>query len=59
MNSFVVIAALPADIFSGGWKLLMFPALGLAPGFKLEPSFSRKFPTFLKRASPLQAMKAI
>ncbi|MDR2677796.1 MAG: hypothetical protein LBB26_04560 [Puniceicoccales bacterium] len=59
MNSFTVPAAFTADIFSGGWKLRMFPAPGLTPGFKLEPPFLWEFPASLGRASLSPAAKAV
>ncbi|MDR2677701.1 MAG: hypothetical protein LBB26_04045 [Puniceicoccales bacterium] len=52
MKSNTVTAA-AADIFDHNRGLQMSPIQGLTPGLKLEPSFSRKFPTFLERASPL------
>ncbi|MDR2677271.1 MAG: hypothetical protein LBB26_01755 [Puniceicoccales bacterium] len=42
-----------ANIFDDAWELQKFPIPKLTPGFKLEPPFSREFPAFLGRASPL------
>ncbi|MDR2676953.1 MAG: hypothetical protein LBB26_00040 [Puniceicoccales bacterium] len=59
MKNATIIHTFPRDIFNGDWGLQMFPALGLPPDFKREPSFLREFPTFLERASPLPAAKAV
>ncbi|MDR2677776.1 MAG: hypothetical protein LBB26_04445 [Puniceicoccales bacterium] len=59
MKSIADTTAPMTDVFYGDWKLQTFPVHGLTPGFKLEPPFLRGFPTFLGRASPLPAAKAI
>ncbi|MDR2677015.1 MAG: hypothetical protein LBB26_00400 [Puniceicoccales bacterium] len=48
-----------ADIFNGDWEPQVLPVFKLAPGFKLGPTFLWKFPAFLRRASPLLAVKTI
>ncbi|MDR2677296.1 MAG: hypothetical protein LBB26_01880 [Puniceicoccales bacterium] len=59
MKNVIVTATTPADIFDGDLELQMPKSIRLTPGFKLKPSFLREFPSFLERASPLPAAKAI
>ncbi|MDR2677153.1 MAG: hypothetical protein LBB26_01120 [Puniceicoccales bacterium] len=47
------------DIFDDDCELQIFQTPGLTPGLRLEPSFSREFPTPLRQASPPPAVKAI